>query len=402
MELSRRDLLVRATLGTATLGVLGSQGVLGAIARASDNGVYPRFIWEPVTSITAPRADSLFPAMLPAGVLTPSTALDEWYLWFWTHNTTTKLYLYTAPSPEGPFTGPRTLLSGMPTTQPFPAGYVSGHFDSGDIVWDAANSRYVSSPHSIRSGPRPAGLGETPQESFLIESKDGVNWDWLDGNSSPRLLCGPPGSADDVHTGYGRLLRDLDGHLTTANGRYQWIYRAQQHEPDWADVGSQRVQKSTLYRPWLASTPSLSAYPWVKDASQAFAALAQPDASLIGFGSFLVAVGQYWVEYACATSFSVLPGDEMLLGGAATVDGMLTAKQTPIALPPDSSQDVRGTGTTVAPGGGYIIRDPKTGKQYMVVEGVNPLILGNGHGLTEMPRFTVYRAVVGANSPLAG
>ena len=42
-------------------------------------------------------------SLLPAGVLLGSAAIDKWYLFRWTHDTS-HIYLYTAPAITGPFT----------------------------------------------------------------------------------------------------------------------------------------------------------------------------------------------------------------------------------------------------------------------------------------------------------
>jgi hypothetical protein len=373
-QVSRRGFL----LGAA--GVAGSVALPGLFTRnawATDDGVFPRFAWQPVHSFPAPRKDALFPTLLPVGHLTPGTALDAWYLWAWTHDDPTQLHLYTAAQPEGPYTDRGIVINGM--LSPTRAGYDTRHFDSGDIVWDAAHSRYVSSPHSLRSSYDTTQLAEAPQDSFLIQSTDGVNWSWLDGDNSPRLVCSPPGNPDDVHTGYGRLLRDLDGFLTQTNGKYAWLYRAQRH-----DAGA---VSTTIYRPWVATAPALSGA-WTKASSQAYVAAAQPNVSLIGVGSFIRAVNQLWVEYACATTFSAAPANEVLLGGANTTDDLTTAKQQPVSLGPDPN-NYHTASNPLAAGGGNIIRDPATGTQYLVLIGFNAETAGSS---TAVPQITIYRS----------
>jgi hypothetical protein len=374
-QLSRRGFL----LGAA--GVAGSMALPGVFTRnawATDDGTNPRFAWEPVHSFPGPRKDALFPTLLPVGHLTPGTALDAWYLWAWTHDPPTQLHLYTAARPEGPYTDRGVVGGTMPSPQP--SGYNVNHFDSGDIVWDAAHSRYVSSPHSIRNSYDTTHLAEAPQDSFLIQSSDGVNWSWLDGDNSPRLVCAPPGNPDDVHTGYGRLLRDLDGFLAQTNGRYAWLYRAQRH-----DVGT---VSTTIYRPWIATASTLSGA-WTKAPSQAYVAATQPNVSLIGVGSFVRAVNQLWVEYGCGTAFAAAPANEVLLGGAASTDALMTAKQQPVSLGPDPNNQHTAS-NAVAGAGGNIIRDPATGTQYLVLVGFNAETVSAPNAL---PQVTIYRSL---------
>ncbi|HZQ87614.1 MAG TPA: hypothetical protein VFA83_22400, partial [Acidimicrobiales bacterium] len=222
-----RRTFLRIAGGAAVVSATGLHRL--APAWAVDDGVYPRLLWQPegtapVLSVPSDPNDAntqrMFPTLLPAGSLL-ANPIDAWYLWLWTHDTS-RIYLYTAPTPAGPFTA---RGFGLPPT-PYPSGYLAGHFSSGDIVWDAAGGRLISTPHGIRL-PQVVGNGEVSQDSFLIQSTDGLNWSWLDGDNRPRLTCGPVGSPDSVHTGYGRMLRDLDGHLTKFDGRHWWIYRAQ-------------------------------------------------------------------------------------------------------------------------------------------------------------------------------
>lgn len=377
---SRRQLL------TATgLGIIGLRlGTDVSSASATDDGVYPRYGWIPVASFETPGPPALmWPTLLPAGALTPSSALDYWYLWLWSHgdavDPTTRLVLYTAPTPEGPYTNRGAVLSGMPT--PARAGYNSQHLSAGDVVWDAVGSRYIASPHSIRTSYDSSTLGETPQDSFLIQSTNGRAWTWLDGNNSPRLVCGSPGTPDEVHTGYGRLLRDLDGHLYRLSGKYWWLYRAQRHDPAFADEPTQ-VNAPTLYRPWLASTPGLSSYPWTKESTQAF----QPAttlASLFATGSFIRAASNCYASY-CDGGPLGYPSAmaNLLVGPAASPADLATSPQVPIALVPDASTGSVASAATST--GANLIRHPGTGVQYLVTSSI---FAGGSHTVV-----TVYRS----------
>lgn len=340
----------------------------GRTAAAADNGVNPRFVWEPVEGNPVVRvtgsgagAVRMFPTLLPMGRLVPN-ALDAWYLWAWHHDSYPRLHLWTAPRAEGPYTE-RSVFVGPPSPG-FPANYQQSHFSSGDVVWDAARSRLVCSPHSLRLNSH--GNGESCQDSFLIESADGLTWTFLDGDNAPRLLCGPPKSIDSVHTGYGRLLRDLDGHLTTYQGRYWWIYRAQRH-----DAGA---NQPTYYVPALASTPSLSAYPWTKH-GVAFG-MAQQSTGLFGIGSFVRAASRHWVQYAEGSA--VLAPALQYLNGSEGLTFTWPTPGIPVAIP--------NAGPTVVTGGGAnLVRDPWTGLQYLVQDGID---------LTGGSEIRVYRSVV--------
>lgn len=347
-----------------------SAALPGGTATATDNNVNPRFVWEPVagnpvvqTTGTGPGSVRMFPTLLPVGHLLPN-ALDAWYLWAWHHDSYPRLHLWTAPRPEGPYTE-RSVFAGPPSPG-YPSNYQQSHFSSGDIVWDAARQRLVCSPHSVRVEPH--HNGEPCQDSFLMESADGLTWRFLDGDNAPRLLCGPTGSIDSVHTGYGRLLRDLDGFLTTYQGRYWWIYRAQRH-----DAGA---NQPTYYVPALASTPSLSAYPWTKH-GKAFD-MAQQSTGLFGIGSFVRAASKHSVYYAEGSA--VLAPTMQYLNISGGLDFAWTGPGYPIPIPNASA-------TLVTGGGANLIRDPATGVQYLVQDSFD-LVSGGS-------QIRVYRSVVG-------
>lgn len=401
MKLSRRAVL-KSGLGLAGTVALGGRVLSTPSAWATDDGVNVRSLWQPVREVVLPRSDSLHPTLLPARTLTPATAKDAWHLYVWSHgvlgNETTDLRLFSAPTPDGFYTDEGLLLQGCPT--PVPAGYETYHFDSGDIVWDAVGSRYVSTPHALRSSSDAESLGEVPQDSFLIQSTDGLTWSWLDGDNSPRLRCGPVGDPDDVHTGYGRLLRDLDGYLTKYQGSYWWIYRAQRHDTRFVDgpdgqhlinpVNNKPINLAqTLYRPWIAQAGSLAGG-WNKSAGQAFVAIPQPDASLIGMGSFIKAADKFWVHYATGTGQEAVGTSNVLLGGATDPDtGLLTAKQQPTPLGPSPTDISADDPVELAKlGGGNIIRDPQSGVQYLVA------VAGGTPSAGIPARAIIYRSLV--------
>lgn len=339
-------------------------------ATATDNNVNPRIVWEPVegnpvVSTTGAGAGSvrMFPTLLPMGHLIPN-AIDAWYLWAWHHDSFPRLHLWTAPRPEGPYTE-RGVFVGPPAPG-FPSNYEQSHFSSGDIVWDAAGQRLVCTPHSLRIGRRSAN-GESCQDSFLIESTDGVTWTFLDGDNAPRLLCGEPRTIDSVHTGYGRLLRDLDGFLTTFQGRYWWLYRAQRH-----DAGD---SSPTFYVPALASTPSLSTYPWTKH-GKAFD-MAQGSTGLFGIGSFLRAASKHSVYYVEGSA--VLAPTMQWLNTSGGYDFEWAGPGVPVPVPNTGD-------TVVSAAGANLIRDPVSRVQYLVQDGFD---LTNGGS-----EIRIYRSVV--------
>jgi hypothetical protein len=252
-----------------------------------------------------------------------------------------------------------------PPSPGFPSNYQQSHFSSGDIVWDAARSRLVCSPHSLRLGPH--HNGEPSQDSFLIESADGVSWTFLDGDNAPRLLCGNTGDIDSVHTGYGRLLRDLDGFITTYQGRYWWIYRAQRH-----DAGA---NKATYYVPALASTPSLATYPWTKHGI-AFHTPWQ-DTGLFGVGSFVRAASRHSVYYGEGSAF--LAPSVQWLNNSEGLSFTYTGPGNPVPVPNPSA-------TLVTGGGANLVRDPVTRVQYLVQDSLD---LANGGS-----ELRVYKSVV--------
>ena len=181
-------------------------------------------------------------------------AIDDWYLWRWTHDTS-KTYLYTAPA----VTGPYTLRGFGEAPTPYPEGYVVNHFSAGDIVWDPDGRQFIASPHGVRDTTADGSYGPA-QDSFLTCSRDGLTWSWLDRDNRPRLRCGPPGSPDSIHTGYGRLLRDLDVNLAQHAGRNWWVYRAQRLDDDGAAFREPPVNLrhvGTSYTAYLASAPSI-------------------------------------------------------------------------------------------------------------------------------------------------
>jgi hypothetical protein len=319
---------------------------------AADDGATPRNSWQPTPGKIAetaarpgfsalmpdPQAVRMFPSMLPVGHLTgdPDPA-NRWMLYAWQHDSGAKLYIWRAPSPEGPW-APHPM-SPRPAPTPFPAGYTASHFSSGDIVWDPIGERLVGTPHSKKGVEQP---------SFLIQSTDGVNWTWLDGDNAVRLPT-EPGPLDVNHTGYGRLLRDLDGHLvkfrdpatpSDPTTYYWWVYKEQS--------GCTANPGCSTKTPMLAKTPSLNAYPWIKWG---------PAHDLVGGNvhfheaSFLKADGRIWLEY---TENSTATQEYLL--DSPQGDPFSFSNRTPIAMP---------IGTSPFFHGGNIIRDPQSGQQYM-------------------------------------
>jgi hypothetical protein len=351
--MTRREALGLLVGAAAAFPLVGAMP--GGVARATDDGTGPAFTWEPIerNPVVLSRGSTsayvrMFPTLLPMGYLVPD-AIDAWYLWAWHHHSHPKIRLWTAPSPEGPFTEQPPFVG--PPAPGLPPNYDATHFSSGDIVWDAARSRLVASPHSLRLDPH--SNGEPCQDSFLLESRDGVDWRFLDGDNSPRLVCGPPRSFDSVHTGYGRLLRDLDGHLATYQGRYWWLYRAQRHD---AGQGA-----PTYFVPALASAESLAG-PWTKH-GKAYD-MAQQSTALFGLGSFVRAGARHHVYYAEGSA--ALAPTVQYLNGSEGDDMVWNGPGVPVPIPNSGE-------TGVTAGGGNLVRDPWTGVQYLVQDGTLPM-----------------------------
>lgn len=340
-----------ALTGLTAAGATAST-LIGPTAAAVDDGKQPGLVWLPTKLSPAltvplntkdPASIRGFPTMLPAGALLGENAIDAWYLWLWTHDTPF-VHLYTAPSPTGPFTarGQSAPPAGMPE------GYQTGHFSSGDVVWDPTGRRFICSPHSAATAQL-AGNSTIAQDSFLTTSTDGVHWTWLDGDNRPRLTCGPPGSIDSVHTGYGRLLRDLDGHITTHQDRYWWLYRAQRR-----DAGA----PTYTYTPYLASAASLADDFTTKRKAYNSNGL---NLGLFDVGSFIRAGGAHHVFQ----TQSVLPGNDLPIPSLPyynrtspnNLDFLPVSVPVPLVVP--------GPGA-VLQSGTNVIRDPATRAVYLV------------------------------------
>lgn len=183
------------------------------------------------------------------------SALDRWYLWFWTHDAPTAR-LYVGPAPEGPFrpwnqasgdgTGFCSFASFDSTTNSFcrtsqvtpPAAKVYDHnrgtfpeadrwhFSSGDIVWDPVTGHFYASPHIMRCG----GAWQT---TVIIRSSDGITWEYV--AADPRVPIVGVGSAstafDSYAVDYGRFLRDYGGNAVRHNGNLVWFYRGTRRDP---------------------------------------------------------------------------------------------------------------------------------------------------------------------------
>ena len=342
-----------------------------APAHATEDGTHLRAAWLPVGTapvLTSPiqtkllqdppgpaERQRMFPTLLPAGSMI-SGALDAWYLWLWTHDTS-RLYLYTAPTPQGPYTFRHA--SSMPLLDD--AVYDAKHVSSGDIVWDPAGNRFISNPHSVRRAMVP-GNGEVSQDSFLIQSSDGISWNWLRADRQPSLVCGPPQSPDSIHTGYGRLLRDLDGHLAKFQNRYWWLYRAQRRDADLPvenplpdEEGN--LSNATYYAPGLASAATLDASPWDKHPPPWTTDTA--NTGQFDVGSFIRAAKIHHAVGAMGTAFTF---PTRPYWNRAVLDDSMTFAPTAVPFPmltPDGSNGLAG--------GANIVRDPATRRQYAVV-----------------------------------
>jgi hypothetical protein len=377
---SRRQAL--QVLGLATLSV---PLVRALPARATDDGQSIQTAWRLVGTqpiVAAPRVTSIGGGtdvesqfeehtVLPMRALTGNASDPAWVLWAWHHDSVSPphFHAWTAPAITGPWdTAPRTI--NRPTTDVVydaagitASGYDQNHFSCGDIAWDPLGRRFVSTPHFVRRSVDPLN-NEPCQDSFLMESTDGFTWSWLGGWNQPRLVCGPPAnSADSVHTGYGRLLRDLDGTLAQNGGKYWWIYRAQRNDrnlfgqprPKNPQTG-QPIGAGTLYRPALASATSLDQQTWSKDGTLFTTSTA--NTGQFAMSSFVQANGTPSLYYVMGN-----------LVGPPSVDMFTTSTDgtTNLAVPgtvvPFAGPD---TATSFITSGASIIRDPDTHQLYAV------------------------------------
>jgi hypothetical protein len=161
------------------------------------------------------------------------------------------------------------------------------------------------------------------------------------------LLCGIAGTDDSVHTGYGRLLRDLDGNLVKYQNRYWWLYRGQRH-----DAGDTTM----YYRPLLASTPTLSSRPWRKD-GRAFTPLAPTATGIFTVGSFVSAADKRWAYYAESEDVGVTSLTYLVSSAAGGI--VMDGTRLPVPL----SNNLPGA---LLAGGPNLVRHPTTKLQYLV------------------------------------
>jgi hypothetical protein len=366
VALDRRQLLKAVGAGVVLSGI-GSR-LVGSDAAARTDGQTPRLQWVPVgngpiasiASGNEHEAELLHPTLLPLRSLTGSASSPRWMLWAWHHDTNPvnpHFHAWTAESIEaGPFAAAPPIPRPVGDYVAAPGvnrNYSFGHFSSGDIVWDAAGGRLVSTPHSVATS-RPASLAETPQDSFMMESADGLTWSWLDGSPVARLSCGGVSDLDSNHTGYGRLLRDLDGQAQQLGGRYWWIYRGGHHQT------SSQISYCT---PLLASAPSIGG-PWTK-AGKAFDT-AYDDATLLGFDSFLLTAGTPGVFYSTASP-AFAPITTAYAQSSAAGVMSFPDPGVPLVLPtvPPAVKPPVVPGQ-VFPAGVNVVRDPATHQQYLV------------------------------------
>lgn len=359
---SRRTLLKSA--GVSAL--VAATARMSGTADATD-GQTPRLQWEPVG--TAPiatiasgnpvEAELMFPTLLPLRHLTGNATDPAWMLWGWHHDTMTTphLHAWSAEDVEGAFTQLPQIARPAGDYVDDPAGhvYAYGHFSSGDIVWDPDGQRLVSTPHSV-SHYRPSQLAETPQDSFMMESTDGLNWSWLDGDASARLLCGGVNDLDSNHTGYGRLLRDLDGRLQKVDGQYWWIHRGGHHLSKFPD------SEVSYCTPLLASASYIGG-PWTKQ-GKAFDTVWE-NTTLLGFDGFVLANDTPGVFYVVGSP-EYAPIQSMYTQASGQNVMTFTTPGEPYVLPSVPRQTLPALPGQVFGGGGNVIRDPSTKQQYMV------------------------------------
>jgi hypothetical protein len=399
-SISRRQ-FVTGTAGLAVLAGATSRR-LGWIAQAADTGVSPALVWREIAHIETSTPGYRWPSLMRVdGLLSSPRA--KWYMWASQHGDEehgdTPVALWTAADPAGPWSlTPQVVLDGMASVGTPTPNYVVSHFAAPDIGWDSTGKRFIANPHSIRTN------GYAEQDSFLIESPDGVTWHWLDNDNSPRLICGGDNSPDAFHTGYGRLLKTLDGRLVTAGARYWWLYSARRYANATGKGGA--AGDRVVYRPWLASSTSLSAYPWIKQPTLAFDTVPEgsvldgvPEGGVIRYhdifeiGTFAQAAGQYWAVYGSAVDKGYPGGDLVRVGGASSPTTLDAAQQAPVARIPNSQQT---TLTWARPSGGNVYHDASTGKLYLTtadaVQQVPNTSSGSSQSLAPTV-ITIYEAV---------
>jgi hypothetical protein len=360
---TRRTLLKSAGMSALVVATGRMTGTAGAT-----DGQTPRLQWEPVG--TAPiatiassnphEAELLHPTLLPLRSLTGRSTDPAWMLWAWHHDTNNvdpHLHAWTASNVEGAFSALPEIPRPAGDYVDDPAGhaYTFGHFSSGDFGWDPDGQRLISTPHSV-SKYRPSGLAETPQDSFMMESTDGVNWQWLDNDASARLRCGGIQDLDSNHTGYGRLLRDLDGRLQKVGGQYWWIYRGGHHSSAGAE------NEISFCTPLLASATAIGG-PWIKR-GKAFDTPYE-NTTLLGFDAFVLANDTPGVFYSVAS-----PGYAPIVSLYAQAAGpgamTFTDPGVPIVLPSVPRQTLPAVPGQAFGGGGNVVRHPQTHQQYLV------------------------------------
>jgi hypothetical protein len=231
-------------------------------------------------SCADPRQQALWTTLMKVGDRI-SRALDDWYLWFWTHDAPI-CRIFTAPTPAGPYTdrGPCSL----PTPPP---GWDPHHFSAGDVVWDTETRRFYATPHSIDS----SGGKYRGQATFLIQSSNGIDWTFV--RSDPVVPYGPPGSFDERHAGYGRFLKDYDGNIKRFDGSALFYYRG--------ELWPGGVARRARYALGLATSSDLSS--WSKRPKE----LATPlGGARFDLGSALYGDGRFWIIWTVRFGNTVL------------------------------------------------------------------------------------------------
>jgi len=356
---SRRTLLKSAGFSA----LVAATGRMAGTAEATD-GQTPRTVWEPVgtapiatiASSNPSEAELMFPSLLPLRALTGRSTDPAWMLWGWHHDTMSTnphLHAWTAEDVEGTFTKqpPIARPAGDYVTSDPTDPYAFGHFSSGDVVWDPVGQRLVSTPHSVH-WKRPAGLAETPQDSFMMESTDGLTWQWLGGDASPRISCGDINADDSNHTGYGRLLRDLDGRLQQVDGQYWWVYR-----------GGHHAKNGQMYcTPLLASATDIGG-PWTKR-GKAFDTVYQ-DTTLLGFDAFVLANDTPGIFYEVGSP-EYAPILAMYAQSAGPREMSFGNPGIPMLLPSIPRETLPAVPGQAFGGGGCVVRHPGTSQQYLV------------------------------------
>ena len=237
----------------------------------------------------------------------------RFYLWSWTHGMSPRtlenggrMRLATADSLEGPWTdrGWLTPKEGMA-----PVGWNVASWTAGDVVWSPKHRKFFSTPKSGRGRGAEAQLGShCDDDSFLMESVDGVNWA-LSPVQQPILTCGS--GYDDMDHGYGRLLRVAG---PAGAERWIWMFRGNEARTPEQYITYSIAMADDIYGPWTKAADNPVFDPKMRGVLEngstldgAVTDLGQPEAvHLLNLDSFLCHNGWFQIVWQDGTRTSYL------------------------------------------------------------------------------------------------